>query len=290
LFKNLVSAEARNSIVHHGKGPVLEFRDVTVDFGGRSAAGAPALDSVSFTIESGQSTALVGPNGAGKSTLLKVVAGTIKPGKGQVEVFGHTPEDHVCVAYVPQRNQIDWSFPVTVEEVVMMGRAGSIGLLRWPRKNDWRIVHEALARVGLTHLARRQLGELSGGEQQRVFIARALAQEAELLLLDEPFNGIDMASRDLLLEIIGQMKAQGVTVVMSTHDLHLATEHFDSVLLINHRLLASGAPEEVLSADNLVAAFSDHLHVIQSEDGAVVIADTCCDHGEVAEESVLSPR
>ena len=153
---------------------------------GKGETAVYALDKITFQAELGEQIAIIGPNGAGKSTLLKVAAGLLKPDSGSVKMFGYTPDCHICIAYVPQRNEIDWQFPVTVFDVVMMGRTRQIGLMRRPSKQDREIVYTSLERVQMAHLAHKQIGELSGGQQQRVFIARALALEANLLLMDEP--------------------------------------------------------------------------------------------------------
>jgi manganese/iron transport system ATP-binding protein len=186
--------------------------------------------------------AVVGPNGAGKSTLFKLIAGVLPSSSGQVTVYGSQPGGHICIAYVPQRSQVDWSFPVSVADVVMMGRVGKLGLFRRPGRKDWDYVHESLAVVGMGDLAGRQIGELSGGQQQRVFIARALAQEAELMLMDEPLTGLDVPSQQDIFEVLAALRARGVTVMIATHDLNLAAERFDRVMLLNRRLLGLGRP------------------------------------------------
>ncbi len=234
-----------------------------------------ALRDVSFTVNEGERVAIVGPNGAGKSTLLKIIVGTLKPTRGEVNVYGHGPDHHICIAYVPQRNQIDWSFPATVEDVVMMGRVDKIGLFRWPKRQDWEVVNQCLARVQAVDLAKKQVGELSGGQQQRVFIARALAQEAELLLLDEPLTGLDMPSQDALFAVLENVREDGVTVLLATHDLNLARDKFDLVMLLNKHLIAFGRPENVLTSEHLKRAFGGQVHVLAAED-AVLLTDGCC--------------
>ena len=257
--------------------PSLELRQVTVRYNG-----ATALDNVSFRVATGERIAVVGPNGAGKSTLFKVIAGILRPASGSIHIFGNPPGGHLCIAYVPQRSQIDWSFPVTVSDVVMMGRSGKIGVLRWPRRRDWEIVDHALDRVGIGPLASRQIGELSGGQQQRVFLARALAQEAELLLLDEPLTGLDLPSQENLFDILDILRAQGITVLVATHDLDQAASHFDRMMLLNRRLVAFGRPQEVFTPQHLVTAYGGHLHVVPAGEAAeqLVLADTCCEGGE----------
>lgn len=267
----------RRVAAHEPAAPPLEVNDLAVDYDG-----SVALAGVSFSVPAGTRTAVVGPNGAGKTTLLMAIAGTLRPSSGQVRVYGHAPGGHVCIAYVPQRSQIDWRFPVTVSEVVMMGRVRKIGLLRWPKRADWQVVRQALQQVGLTDLAEQQLGELSGGQQQRAFLAQALAQEAELILLDEPFTGLDMPSQEMIFQILEGLRGKQVTVMVSTHDLNLAAERFDRVLLLNRRLIAFGPPSQVFTQANLLAAYGGHIHVLPGEAGMMVLTDTCCEGGSEA--------
>ena len=218
-----------------------------------------ALEKISFQAEPGEQIAIIGPNGAGKSTLLKVAAGLLKPDNGSVKMFGYTPDSHICIAYVPQRSEIDWQFPVTVTDVVMMGRARQIGLLRRPGKRDREIVQASLQRVQMAHLAHKQIGELSGGQQQRVFIARALALEANLLLMDEPLAGLDMPSQEAMLDILHGLRPDKVTVLLATHDLGLAAERFDRVMLLHKQIVAFGPATAVLTTANLAAAYGGHI-------------------------------
>jgi len=276
-------------IVHHGiahvpDSPVVEMRNVSIAYAeGNSGATSTrvtgyALQGINFSLSRSEQAAVIGPNGAGKSTLLKLIAGTIKPTEGVVLMYGTLPSEHICIAYVPQRSQIDLSFPVTVEDVVMMGRVRQIGLFRRPRRKDWERVRASLERVNAVELARRQIGELSGGQQQRVFIARALAQETDLLLLDEPLTGLDVPSQEKIFDILAKLRLDGVTVLVATHDLHLAAERFDKVLLLNKRMLAFGPGEDVITTENLLAAYGGQIHQI-GESGAMVI-DDCCGEGE----------
>jgi manganese/iron transport system ATP-binding protein len=239
-----------------------------------------ALDNLSFELQRGERLAVVGPNGAGKSTLFKVIAGVLNPGRGRVEVAGHEPGGHICIAYVPQRSQVDWNFPATVADVVMMGRIGKIGLVRWPTAADWKLVHQALATVRLSELADRQISQLSGGQQQRMFIARALAQEAELILMDEPLTGLDVPARDELFAVFDLLHAQGVTIMVALHDLELAGARFDRILLLNRRLFALGSAREVFKPEILSAAYGSHLRLMNNQQGTIALEDTCCDEGE----------
>lgn len=264
-----------HSTRHDPTAPAVELQDVSVRYDG-----ALALDHVSLHIQRGEQVAVVGPNGAGKSTLFNVITGILKPQQGRVRIAGSGPNQHICVAYVPQRNRIDWRFPVNVADVVMMGRVSKVGMLRRPGRNDREIVHAALAQVDMLPFARRQIGELSGGQQQRVFLARALAQEAELLLLDEPLAGLDIPSQEAILRILGQMRASGLTLMIATHDLNQAAELFDQMILLNHRVIAYGPPQMVMTADNLARAFGGQLHVVHTPTGDLLLTDSCCGGGE----------
>jgi manganese/iron transport system ATP-binding protein len=263
----------RPHIVHPQDGPVVDLSHVTVRYEGA----APALDDVSFQLWRGERIAIVGPNGAGKSTLLKVVAGILQPSSGQVTVYGHGAGGHICIGYVPQRSQVDWKFPVTVSDVVLMGRVARIGLLRQAGHRDRDLVRDSLAQVGATDLANRQIGELSGGQQQRVFIARALAQEAELLLMDEPLTGLDVPSQEAIFEILDLLRSRHITVLVSTHDLQLAAERFDRQMLLKRKLLAFGQSSDVLTPEHLRLAYGTHLTVLPVPDGLLALSDTCCD-------------
>jgi ABC-type Mn2+/Zn2+ transport system ATPase subunit len=272
------------SLLHHPPhhlpdAPSLELEQVSVAFGRTQA-----LDRVSLRLKRADRVAVVGPNGAGKSTLFNVIAGVVRPDAGEVRVYGSSPGGHICVGYVPQRNGIDWSFPVTVSDVVMMGRVGRIGPVRWPGRDDRRIVQEAIERVALAGLARRQIGELSGGQQQRVFLARALAQEAELLLMDEPLTGLDAPSQEGILGLLDELNGQGVTILVATHDLQQAAEHFPLAALLNRRLIAFGPPRAVLTPGHLAAAFGSHVHVLRTDEGDVMVTDNCCGGGELPPE------
>ncbi|MCE7987271.1 MAG: metal ABC transporter ATP-binding protein [Caldilinea sp. CFX5] len=270
---------------HDPTKPCVQLRQVTVSYDG-----VTALDNVTLALTTGDQVAVVGPNGAGKSTLFNVIAGTLKPTQGQVNIYGSGPQGHICVGYVPQRNRIDWRFPVTVQDVVMMGRVGKIGLLRWPRRQDRQLAAQALDRVGMSAFANRQIGELSGGQQQRVFLARALAQEAELLLLDEPLTGLDLPSQEAILDLLAQLRRQGVTVLVATHDLNQAAEHFATVMLLNRRLIALGAPHAVLTPRLLSQAYGSQLHIVHSSEGDLLLADSCCGDGdEPAAHAVVMP-
>ena len=262
-------------VPHNPDAPILEVAKLTVRYDGHFA-----LENITFHLHAGERVAVVGPNGAGKSTLFKVVAGVLPPTSGEVKISGYGPRGHICIAYVPQRSQVDWRFPASVADVVMMGRIGQIGLFRWPRRSDWDIVHAALEAVDMNSLANRQIGELSGGQQQRTFLARALAQEAELVLMDEPLNGLDTPSQEAILSLLEKLRQQMITVMVATHDLGQAARAFDRVMLLNRHLVRFGSPQEVLTSENLLHAYSGHAQLIQSTDGMTTLADSCCDGEE----------
>ena len=212
---------------HQTNQPILDVQGVNVRYNGRVA-----LEEITFHLHESERVAVVGPNGAGKSTLFKVVAGVLQPNSGEVNIFGSRPRGHVCIAYIPQRSQVDWNFPVNVADVVMMGRSAKLGPFNFPHKKDWDFVHHALETVDLSNLASRQIGQLSGGQQQRMFIARALAQEAELMLMDEPLSGLDTPSQEGILFLMDRLKREKVTVMVATHDLDQAATHFDRIMLV----------------------------------------------------------
>jgi manganese/iron transport system ATP-binding protein len=259
--------------LHDRDAPAIAARGVTVRYDGTLA-----LDEVTFTLARGERVAVVGPNGAGKSTLFKVIAGLIRPTQGAVHLFGGAPEQHICVGYVPQRREIDARFPVNVYDVVMMGRVGSLGILRWPDRADRALALEALALVGMGEQAQRQIGELSGGQQQRVFIARALAQQAEIMLMDEPLNGLDTGSQAEIFRILDTLRARGVTVLVATHDLNQAAQCFDQVMLLSRRLVGLGLPTEVFTSERLDAAYGEQLRLVATGGGALAFSDAAC-HG-----------
>ena len=232
------SMEAEELNVHYGKTPVLW--------------------NLSFSVPRGLVVGIIGPNGAGKSTLLKAALGLIKPLSGKIDLLG-APAKQVRgkVAYVPQRESVDWDFPITAEEVVIMGRYGRLGLFGRLRKADKEAAAQALELVGMSHLATRQIGELSGGQQQRLFLARAAVQNPDLFLLDEPFKGVDLNTEKSIMGLLKKQKQGGKTIFIVHHDLPTVEEYFDWVILLNTRLIASGPVAEVFHADNLRATFGN---------------------------------
>jgi ABC-type Mn2+/Zn2+ transport system ATPase subunit len=229
----------------------LEVENMAVTYNGQLA-----LQDVTFQVPHGARVAVVGPNGAGKSTLFKALVGLLPLRRGRILIHGLPLGAHQdCVAYVPQRGEVDWRFPVTVADVVMMGRYGRLGWLKNPSEQDRAVVARSLEQMGIAHLAQRAIGELSGGQQQRTFLARALAQEPHVLLMDEPFTGVDAATQEATLVLLDELRDQQVTVMLSTHDLNLAATRFDRVLLLNRRLIGFGPPSQVFTAQAITEAF-----------------------------------
>ena len=258
---------------HHQTGePILEVQNLSVRYDGRFA-----LEDVSFHLHAGERVAVVGPNGAGKSTLFKVVAGVLAPTSGTVTISGSRPTTHVCIGYVPQRAHVDWNFPVSVADVVMMGRSAIMGAFRWPTHRDWEFVRAALETVEISDLRTRQIGELSGGQQQRMFIARALAQQAELMLMDEPLTGLDIPAQEGILNLLDKLQKQTVTVMVATHDLDQAEKYFDRVMLLNHKLLGFGKSKDVLKPEILLRAYGNRLKMVDANGNLMAVDDTCCD-------------
>ena len=243
------------------RGALLDLGGVWAHYSGRCA-----LENVSLRLGAGERIAVVGPNGAGKSTMFKVIAGTHAPSSGSVRVYGSDPGRHVCIAYIEQRADVNWRFPATVEDVVAMGRIARVRYFRYLGRRDRAIVAEAMERVAIADLRRRQIGELSGGQQRRMFIARALAQEAEIMLLDEPYAGLDADASRLLSETLDSI-GEAIAVMVATHDLGVA-EHLGRVLLLNRRLIAAGTADEVLAPEHLATAYGGNLRRIGGETGA----------------------
>jgi manganese/zinc/iron transport system ATP- binding protein len=229
----------------------LHIEDLTVAYDGR-----PVLWDVDLDVPTGVMAAIVGPNGAGKSTLLKAMLGLVKPTAGHVYVLGRPyAEQRARVAYVPQRSGIDWDFPTTVLDVVVMGRYGRLGWLRRPGKAAYDHARQALEQVGMIDFQDRPIARLSGGQQQRTFLARALAQDADVMLLDEPMAGVDATSERAILEVLKNVRSQGRTVLVVHHDLQTVRTTFDWLMLLNVRAIAQGPVDEVYNPTNLEAAY-----------------------------------
>ncbi len=239
--------------------PAVEVEHLTVSYGPK-----PALLDVSVRIDSGLLVGIIGPNGGGKSTFIKAVLGFVKRDVGTVRIAGESAEKAKgLVAYVPQRGSVDWDFPITVQQVAMMGRYGHIRWWRDPGPKDREVVDQALEMVRMSDFRNRQIGQLSGGQQQRVFMARALAQGSDILLLDEPFAGVDAATERAILDVLERAKEAGRTLVVVHHDLVTAAEYFDRLLLIKQRLYAYGPPRAILREDLLSEVYEGKLRVFQ---------------------------
>ena len=234
----------------------IEVTDTTVRYGD-----VLALDNVNLSLPPGRVCGLLGTNGSGKSTLFKTVLGLVPADHGRIRILGHTSTQarrKGLLGYVPQSEQVDWAFPVRVRDVVMMGRYGHMSARRRPRPADHQALTHALERTHLSDLADRQIGALSGGQRKRAFIARAIAQNARILLLDEPFAGVDKRSEEHIIELLRQLGAEGHTLLVSTHDLAQVPHLCDQALLLQRRVIAHGHPEQVLHPDNLMQAFGTH--------------------------------
>jgi manganese/zinc/iron transport system ATP- binding protein len=245
--------------------PLLEFHDVTVAYGRR-----PVLWNVDLVVEEPCLFGIIGPNGAGKSTLLKAALGLVPVAGGSIRFFGRPfAEVRDRVGYVPQRESVDWDFPVSVTDVVLMGTYARLGWFRRPGARERQVARESLARVGLADVAERQIGALSGGQQQRVFLARALAQQADVYVLDEPMAGVDAGSQERIFRVLAELRGEGRLVVVVHHDLRTAAEWFERVALIDMRLVASGPTADVLTPANLQRTYAGRLDVLDELGRAV---------------------
>lgn len=248
--------------------PALEIIHLSVNY-----EKTPILWDISLRVPSGNIVGIIGPNGAGKSTLLKTILGLIKPVSGKVEFFGSTlAEMQKRIAYVPQRESVDWDFPITVKELVMMGRYGALGVFQRPKKQDYADAQKYLELVGMKGFENRQISQLSGGQQQRVFIARALLQEADIYFMDEPFSGIDMGSESMIIHLLKELKNKGKTIFVVHHDLNTIESYFDWLIMLNMRLVTCGPVREVFNSMTLqstygknYALFDDALKLSQSK-------------------------
>ena len=251
----------------------LELRDLSAGYDGRLA-----IADINLSLKDRERMALVGPNGAGKSTLFKSIVGLMPRLHGEILLHNKpVAQAGWVLSYVPQHGDVDWSFPITVGEVVLMGRVRLIGWFHWAKPRDWEIVRECLAMVDMLPQIGRQIGELSGGQQQRVFIARALAQGADVMLMDEPLSGVDVTTQKVFFELLDDLRARGVSIIVAMHDLLLAQQHFDRIALLNHKLVAVGKPDQVLTPERLQEAYGGQLTVLASEEARLVVPHT---HGE----------
>ncbi|MCL2065192.1 MAG: metal ABC transporter ATP-binding protein [Candidatus Cloacimonetes bacterium] len=239
----------------------LEIHDLTVAYGTK-----PVLWDIDLCIPKGKLVAIIGPNGAGKTTLIKSMVGLIKPVSGGVHfqiIEVKKGKFRNKIAYVPQSGSVDWDFPATVLDVVMMGRYGHLGWFKTPGRNEKNMALETLDKVGMREYANRQISQLSGGQQQRVFLARALIQDAEIYFMDEPFKGVDAQTEKSIVELLKNLKTEGKTVIVVHHDLQTVTSYFDWAILINLRIIANGSVEEVFNEQNLNLTYGNREHLKQ---------------------------
>lgn len=240
------------------KDPVLEIHDLTVTYSRK-----PVLWGVDLTLPKGSLTGIIGPNGAGKSTLIKAIMGIVPLSSGWVKLFNQEMGAvRKKISYVPQKESVDWDFPASVREVVVMGRYAELGLFKRPRKADYAAADYALEQVNMQQFGTRQISQLSGGQQQRVFLARALAQNADLYFMDEPFAGVDAATEKAIIEILRKMSVEGKTVVVVHHDLQTVPQYFDWVVQLNTRLVASGPVEQVFTQEFLQETYGGKLTIL----------------------------
>ncbi|MFX3623431.1 MAG: metal ABC transporter ATP-binding protein [Ectobacillus sp.] len=226
----------------------------------------PVLQEISFSVPEGQLIGIIGPNGAGKSTLIKAILGLVPRASGDVAIYGKPyKQQRKLIGYVPQRGSVDWDFPTSALDVVLMGRYGHIGWFKRPAKNDVELALACLDKVGMKPYANRQISQLSGGQQQRVFLARALAQDATIYFMDEPFVGVDAATEKAIISLLNELKAQGKTALVVHHDLQTVKEYFDWVLLLNMRKIAIGPTEEVFTLENLQNTYGGRLAYLHQE-------------------------
>jgi len=227
--------------------PIFEVHQLTVNYDK-----TPVLFDISLSVPGGKLVGIIGPNGAGKSTFIKTALGLVKPISGKVEFFSEPLKNvRQRVAYVPQRESVDWDFPITVQDLVLMGRYGKLGLFRFPRAADYVACDHYLEVVGMLQYKERQISQLSGGQQQRVFIARALLQEADIYFMDEPFAGVDIATEKVIMDLLRKLKSQGKTVFVVHHDLNNVENYFDWVIMLNMRLIACGSVSDVFNPATL---------------------------------------
>lgn len=265
--------QTEHSMIAHVENPIMEVHDLTVSYSRK-----PVLWGVDFTLPRGAIAGIIGPNGAGKSTLLKAAMGLLPVASGYAKFMGQDLDAaRNLVSYVPQRESVDWDFPVSVLDVVLMGRYGHAGPMGRLSREDRQIAASSLEKVGMSAFAKRQISQLSGGQQQRVFLARALAQQADLYLMDEPFAGVDAATEDAIFALFKEMAANGKTVIVVHHDLPSARTYFDWIVMLNMRLVASGPTAQVFTDELLQKTYGGKLSILSQL-------------GEIIEDQSFPPR
>jgi len=242
--------------------PLVELKHVTFGYGAE-----PILEDVSLHLHPGQFAAVVGPSGAGKTSLIKLILGTLQPTTGEIVINGEAlrGQPRTQIGYVPQLEAVDWNFPVTVTEAVLMGRVGRSGIWPWPNAEDRSRLDAILQELGIAHLAKRHIRDLSGGQQQRVFLARALICEPDLLVLDEPTTGVDMRTAEGVLHMLADLNCKGMSILITTHDLNTAAAHLPWVICLNRRVIAQGAPDDVFTTQTLNDTYHGDMLVIRQE-------------------------
>ncbi|MEG7280605.1 metal ABC transporter ATP-binding protein [Bacillus sp. 0909A] len=239
----------------------VELENVTVAYDKK-----PVLQEISLQVPEGKLIGIIGPNGAGKSTLIKTILGLVPRASGDIFIYGETyKQQRTRIGYVPQRGSVDWDFPTSALDVVLMGRYGRIGLLKRPKKADVEMAESALEKVGMLDYAKRQISQLSGGQQQRVFLARALCQDADIYFMDEPFAGVDAATERAIMTLLAELKDKGKTVLVVHHDLQTAEDYFDWILLLHLRKIAFGPAEDVFSIENLQKTYGGRLTFLKDK-------------------------
>ncbi len=263
--------------------PLIELNHVDFGYGAELA-----LEDINLHLHRGQFAALVGPSGAGKTTLVKLILGLLQPSRGEFCVDGtlYAANKRLRIGYVPQLETVDWSFPITVEQLVLLGRIQSTSIWPWPSTDEKKRLHPLLDQLGIGDLYKRHIRDLSGGQQQRAFLARALIAEPDLLVLDEPTSGVDMRSAESILRLLAELNQQGMTVLITTHDLNAAAAHLPWVVCLNRRIIAQGAPEDVFTEDVLNLTYRGDMIVIH-HDGMLFVQQK--PHGHSYHELVPNP-
>jgi zinc/manganese transport system ATP-binding protein/zinc transport system ATP-binding protein len=246
--------------INHSRPPIIELTNATCAYSHQ-----PVFSKVNLKIYENQFAGIVGPNGAGKTTLLKAILGIVRILEGTVSVSGQSVEGNSprSIGYVPQLETVDWNFPVTATQVVMMGRHAEMGILPWPSPKDRKIVETLLDRLGISELSRQQIRNLSGGQQQRVFLARALVGNPKLLLLDEPTAGVDVKTQHDILHLLAEINMKGVTILLSTHDLNAVAAHLPKIICFNRQVIAEGTSEEIFTTEVLRKTYGAEMMVIK---------------------------
>jgi ABC-type Mn2+/Zn2+ transport system ATPase subunit len=273
MTSSVTSVDGSAALAKIAPVPAIEVRGLTTGYGD-----TPVLEGVDLVVSPGALVGVIGPNGGGKSTLFKTILGLHRPWSGTIAIEGRDGKPGPAVAYVPQAETVDWSFPVRVSDVVMMGRYPRLGVLRRPGRHDRELVRTSLEQVGMLDHADRQIGQLSGGQRQRVFLARALAQGSNILLLDEPVSGVDAITQHQVFELLERLCAAGKTALVASHDLSCVAQRFDQVLLLNDQVVAYGPPATVLTQELLNRTFKSHLLLLQVDGRTFVVEDAAHVH------------